>query len=79
MTYTFFTTSSESDEEEEDQKYSSFVDVEDFEEDDTPGGFEGLQKGSSLEESSGETSERGEEEGSPPSPWDPSENFFAYI
>jgi hypothetical protein len=70
MTYTFFTTTSDS--EDEDPKYSSFVELEDFEED-PPEGFEGPQKGSSLEESS----ERGERAG--PVPWDPAESFFAYI
>jgi len=75
MTYTFFTTNSDSDEEDEDPKYSSFVDLEDFEEDQPPEGFEGLQTGSNIEEG---PMERGEE-GSPPRPWDPSESFFAYI
>jgi len=66
MSYTFFTTS-DSDEEEE-ERYSSFVDLEDFEDDEVPGGFEGPQKGSSLEESS-----------EAPGPWDPAESFFAYL
>jgi len=66
MTYTFFTINSESDEEE----YSSFVELEEFEEDEVPEGFEGLQKGSSLEESS---------ERAGPAPWDPAESFFAYL
>jgi hypothetical protein len=69
MTYTFFTTS-DSDEEEEEERYSSFVDLEEFEDEDHPEGFEGLQKGSSLEESS---------ERAGPTPWDPAESFFAYI
>jgi len=71
MTYTFFTTS---DSEDEDPKYSSFVEFEDFEED-PPEGFEGPQKGSSLEESS----EGASEEAELPRPWDPAESFFAYL
>jgi hypothetical protein len=67
MTYTFFTTSDS--DEDEDPKYSSFVEFEDFEDED-PEGFEGPQKGSSLEESS----ERAE-----PVPWNPAESFFAYL
>jgi len=66
MTYTFFTTSDS--DEDEDPKYSSFVEFEDFEEE--PEGFEGPQKGSSLEESS---------ERAGPAPWDPAESFFAYL
>ena len=86
MTYTFFTINSESDEEE----YSSFVELEEFEDDDeVPEGFEGLQKGSELEggpsdeaelprpwESSEKTSGR---ERAGPVPWDPAESFFAYL
>jgi hypothetical protein len=68
MTYTFFTINSESDEEE----YSSFVELEDFEEDEVPEGFEGLQKGSSLEGGPSEEAEL-------PRPWDPAESFFAYL
>lgn len=69
MTYTFFTINSESDEEE----YSSFVELEEFEEDDeVPEGFEGLQKGSSLEGGPSEEAEL-------PRPWDPAESFFAYL
>jgi hypothetical protein len=77
MTYTFFTNS---DSEEEDTKYSSFVELEEFEEDDEeePHGFVRVQTGSNIGpdpegpgiwESSGEA----------PKPWDPSESFFAYL
>jgi len=73
MTYTFFTINSES--EEEDPKYSSFVDLEEFEDDDeVPEGFEGLQKGSSLEGGGDESLEN-----PGPRPWDPAESFFAYL
>ena len=71
MTYTFFTINSESDEEE----YSSFVELEEFEEDEVPEGFEGLQKGSSLEGGGDESLEKT----SGPAPWDPAESFFAYL
>jgi hypothetical protein len=70
MTYTFF---SNSDSEEEDTKYSSFVDLEEFE-DDEPQAFDGTEKGSEINSSG-----RGEEEMEGPVPWDPSESFFAYI
>jgi len=82
MTYTFFTINSESDEEE----YSSFVELEEFEDDDeVPEGFEGLQKGSSLEESTEapapcESSEKTSwRERAEPVPWNPAESFFAYL
>jgi hypothetical protein len=55
--------------EEEEIKYSNIIEEEEFEEDDLPEGFEGPQKGSSIEESF--------EEG--PVPWDPTESFFVYI
>jgi hypothetical protein len=71
MTYTFFTTTSDSDE-DEDPKYSSFVEFEDFEEEDPPEGFEGVQRGSSLEGGPSEEAEL-------PRPWDPAESFFAYL
>ena len=71
MTYTFFTISNESDEEE---SYSSFVELEEFEEDEVPEGFEGLQKGSSLEGGGDESLEN-----PGPRPWDPAESFFAYL
>ena len=66
MTYTFFTTS-DSDEEKE-EKYSSFVELEDFEEEE-PQGFEGVEKGSELNSPSPDSVV----------PWDPSESFFAYL
>jgi hypothetical protein len=73
MTYTFFKIN-DSEEDDEEQRYSSFVELEDFEED-GPEGFEGLQAGSNLEDfSSG-----GKKEAQPPTPWDPSESFFAYL
>jgi hypothetical protein len=64
----------EEDEEVEEIKYSNILEEEEYEDDDPPEGFEGLQKGSELDgggESSGKTSG--------PAPWDPSESFFAYI
>ena len=67
MTYTFFTTSDS--EEEEDTKYSSFVELEDFEEDEEPQAFDGTEKGSNIQE----------EETEGPVPWDPAESFFAYL
>jgi len=87
----WFVTPDEEDEDEEVSKYSNIIEEEDFEEDQQPPeGFEGPQKGSNLEESSGgeraglprpwessgKTSER---ERAEPVPWDPSESFFAYI
>jgi len=80
MTYTFFTTS-DSDEEEEEERYSSFVDLEEFEDDDeVPEGFEGLQKGSSLEGGGDESSEKTSgRERAEPVPWNPAESFFAYL
>jgi len=76
MKYWFVTPDEEDDEEE--IKYSNILEEEDFEEDQQPPeGFEGPQKGSNLEESSGRAG--GREEGSPPRPWDPAESFFAYL
>ena len=76
MTYTFFTNS---DSEEEDTKYSSFVELEEFEEDDEePRGFVRVQTGSDL----GPTPEGPgiwESSREAPTPWDPAESFFAYI
>jgi hypothetical protein len=62
----------EEDEEVEETKYSNILQEEDFEEEDPPEGFEGLQKGSNIteEENSDYTG---------PVPWDPSEIFFVYI
>ena len=60
----------EEEEEPDEIKYSNILQEEEYEED-PPEGFEGLQKGLSLEESSGEAP--------PPIPWDPSQSFFAYI
>jgi hypothetical protein len=67
MTYTFFTTSDS----DEDEEYSSFVDLEDFEEEEEPQGFEGTKKGSELNSTSPDSGG--------PVPWDPSESFFAYL
>jgi hypothetical protein len=63
----------EEDDEIEEIKYSNILEEEEYEEDDSPEGFEGLQKGSELDggESSGKTSG--------PVPWNPAESFFAYI
>ena len=59
--------STESDSEDEEEKYSSFVQEEEFEEECE--GFQGVQKGSEIERVWEPTI----------LPWDPSENFFAYI
>lgn len=58
---------------EEETIYSSFVDLEAFEESDeeTPEGFDGPEKGSELVP--------GQEDRSNVRPWDPSENFFRFI
>lgn len=47
--------------------YTNIIEEEGFEED--PEGFEGLQKGSEIDQSGT----------GGPVPWDPSESFFAYI
>jgi len=60
-------------EEEEEIRYSNILEEEEYEED-PPEGFEGLQKGSELD--GGDESSR---KTSGPTPWDPSESFFAYI
>lgn len=52
---------------ESDSEYANIIEEEGFEED--PEGFEGLQKGSEIDQ--GGTCG--------PGPWDPSESFFAYI
>ena len=59
----------ESDSEDEEEKYSSFVQEEEFEGDEECEGFQGVQKGSEIERVWEPTI----------LPWDPSENFFAYI
>jgi len=65
----------EDDEEPEEIRYSNILEEEEYEEDDDPPeGFEGLQKGSELD--GGDESSR---KTSGPTPWDPSESFFAYI
>jgi hypothetical protein len=67
----------EEDEEVEEIRYSNILEEEEYEEDDdSPEGFEGLQKGSELD---GGESSVGESGAPPPTPWDPSESFFAYI
>jgi len=67
----------EEDEEHEEIKYSNILEEEEYEDDDPPEGFEGLQKGSELD--GGGESSVGESGAPPPTPWDPSESFFAYI
>jgi hypothetical protein len=61
------------DESEEDVKYSSFVDLESFEESDeeTPEGFGGTERGSDLVHL--------QDDRSHVKPWDPSENFFSLL
>jgi hypothetical protein len=68
INYTIFDEDSE-----EETRYSSFVDLEAFEEsdEDTPAGFDGTEKGSELEP--------GKEDRSHVRPWDPCENFFRFI
>lgn len=58
---------------EEDPKYSSFVDLEAFEEsdDETPDGFSGSEKGSEINPKFDDRSYV--------RPWDPFENFFSFI
>lgn len=61
------------DDSEEEAKYSSFVNVEAFEEsdDDVPEGFKGAEKGSELNPLADDrTNVRA---------WDPSENFFSIL
>lgn len=48
-------------------RYTNIIEEEGFEED--PGGFEGIQKGSEIDQGGADG----------PVPWDPSESFFAYI
>jgi len=71
MTHVKYWVVEEDDEEPEEITYSNIIEEEDYEEEDSPEGFEGAQKGSDITESS--------EEASLPRPWDPTENFFAYI
>jgi hypothetical protein len=59
------------DEEEEEIRYSNIVQEEEFEDEDPPEGFAGLQTGSNLVEE--------ETEYTGPKPWDPSESFFTYL
>jgi hypothetical protein len=66
----------EEDEDVEEIKYSNILEEEEYEDEDPPEGFEGLQKGSELD---GGESSVGESGVPPPIPWDPSESFFAYI
>jgi hypothetical protein len=65
----FIESGSESDVEShcDSSSYTNIIEEEGFEED--PGGFEGIQKGSEIDQ--------GGTDG--PVPWDPSESFFAYI
>ena len=58
---------------EEETRYSSFVDLEAFEESDAdiPEAFDGTEKGSDLEP--------GQDDRANVRPWDPSENFFRFI
>lgn len=57
---------------DEDSGYTNIIQEEDFEGDEECEGFQGVQKGSEIETN-------GQEEAPPPTPWDPSESFFAYI
>lgn len=57
------------DEDEEEIRYSNILQEEEFEEEDPPEGFAGLQRGSNLIE----------EEDKYPVPWDPSDGFFTYL
>jgi hypothetical protein len=54
-----------------DEDYTSIIQEEDFEEEDLEG-FEGLQKGSEIDQ--GVSRDQ-----AGPVPWDPSQSFFAYI
>ena len=58
---------SRSDSDDDSSRYTNIIEEEGFEED--PEGFEGLQKGSEIDQ--GGTGG--------PVPWDPSESFFACI
>jgi hypothetical protein len=58
------------DEEIEETRYSNILQEEEYEEDDPPEAFEGLQKGSSITEEFDQSTVK---------PWDPSEIFFVYI
>ena len=72
MTYVKYWVVEDEDEEEiEEIKYSNILEEEEYEDEDSPGGFEGLQKGCDLD--------GGSEPHPGPIPWDPSESFFAYI
>jgi hypothetical protein len=68
INYTIF-----DEESDEETRYSSFVDLEAFEEsdEDAPEGFDGTEKGLALEP--------GREDRSRVSPWVPCENFFSFI
>ena len=57
----------------DDEKYSSFVDLEAFEDsdDETPLGFSGSERGQELNPV--------QDDRSHVKPWDPSENFFSFI
>jgi hypothetical protein len=58
---------SRSDSDDDSSRYTNIIEEEGFEED--PEGFEGLQKGSEIDQAGT----------GGPVPWDPSESFFAYI
>ena len=68
-----FTIFREDSSDEDEKRYSSFVDLEAFEEsdDETPLGFTGAEKGLELNPAP--------EDRSHVKPWDPSENFFSFI
>jgi hypothetical protein len=61
------------DDESEEENYSSFVNIEEFEDSDTetPEGFDGSKKGSELNPV--------QEDRSHVKPWDPSEVFFSHL
>ena len=58
------------DEDEEEIKYSNILQEEEYEDEDPPEAFEGLQKGSNITDEFDQSTVK---------PWDPSDIFFVYI
>ena len=62
---------SQTDEEDDDPpRYSNIILEEEYEDDDHPEGFEGLEKGSVIDQPQEQITIK---------PWDPSENFFIIV
>ena len=57
-------------EDEEEPRYSNIIFEEEYEEDDPPKGFEGLEKGSTIDEAPPQDDIK---------PWDPCEFFFIIV